>query len=44
MGVIDLYFVGNEVEVRYQREVVDCAYIISSSSSSSSSSLCQLLS
>jgi hypothetical protein len=25
MGVIDLYFVDNEVEVRYQRKVVDCA-------------------
>jgi hypothetical protein len=29
MGVIDLYFINNEVEVRCRREVVDCAYIIS---------------
>jgi hypothetical protein len=25
MGVIDLYFVDNEVEVRCRRKVVDCA-------------------
>jgi hypothetical protein len=27
MGVIDLYFVDNEVEVRFQRKVVDCTCI-----------------
>jgi hypothetical protein len=27
MGVIDLYFVDNEVEVRCRRRVVDYAYI-----------------
>jgi hypothetical protein len=28
MGVIDLYFVDNEVEVRCRQKVVDCAYFI----------------
>jgi hypothetical protein len=28
MGVINLYFVDNEVEVRCERNVVDCAYFI----------------
>jgi hypothetical protein len=28
MGVIDLYFVDNEVEIRCRQEVVDCTYII----------------
>jgi hypothetical protein len=28
MGVIDLYFVDNEVEVRCRQKVADCAYII----------------
>jgi hypothetical protein len=28
MGVIDLYFVDNEVEVRCRRKVLDCAHII----------------
>jgi hypothetical protein len=27
MGVIDLYFVENEVKVHCRRKVVDCAYI-----------------
>jgi hypothetical protein len=27
MGVIDLYFVDNEVEVHCRRKVVDCAFI-----------------
>jgi hypothetical protein len=28
MGVINLYFVDHEVEVRCRLKVVDCAYII----------------
>jgi hypothetical protein len=30
MGVIDLYFVGNEVEVCCRRKVIDCAFYFSS--------------